>query len=269
MSLGGRETADLLATHGLEPRKALGQNFVVDPNTIERIVRLSGVSAGDNVVEVGPGLGALTLGLAGVGAHVTALELDEELVPLVRSQTEHLDVAVVQGDAMKTDWAVLCPGAPWHMVANLPYNVGTSVVLDVLDTAPHITELTVMLQREVIERLAAAPGSSDYGIPSVKVAFWATAEIVARVPATVFLPQPRVESAVIRISRRAEPAVDADPSVVFSLVKQAFGQRRKMLRKSLNGRVSADQFVAAGVDPAQRPEQLDVVAWGQLANAIS
>lgn len=269
MTLGGRETSELLATHGLEPRKALGQNFVVDPNTIDRIVRLSGVGSGDKVVEVGPGLGALTAGLAGAGASVVALELDADLIPLVERQTSDLDVTVVHGDATRVDWDTLCPGSPWHMVANLPYNVGTSVVLDVLDTVPQVTEMTVMLQREVIERLAASPGSSDYGIPSVKVAFWATAEIVARVPASVFLPQPRVESAVIRISRRPAPAVDAAPAVVFSLVKQAFGQRRKMLRKSLGGRVNAAQFAAAEVDPAQRPEQLDVHAWGRLAQAIS
>lgn len=268
MTLGGRETAEMLARFGLQPRKALGQNFVVDPNTIERIVRLSGVTAGERVIEVGPGLGALTLGLADVGAEVTVLELDDALLPAITERTAGRGIKVIHGDATSADWAVICPGEPWHMVANLPYNVGTSVVLDVLDDAPHITELTVMLQREVIERLAASPGSDAYGIPSVKVAFWATAEIVARVPASVFLPRPKVESAVVRISRLPEPAVDADPELVFSLVKQAFGQRRKMLRKSLGNRVGAATFEAAGVDPAQRPEQLDVHAWGRIANCL-
>lgn len=265
MTLGGRETAELLARHGLQPRKALGQNFVIDPNTVERIIRLSGIEPGDKVVEVGPGLGALTVGLARAGASVVAIEVDEVLVPIVEERAAGLDVRVLHLDALHADWHEICPGGPWHMVANLPYNIGTPLVLDVLDEVPQVTELTVMLQREVAERLAAAPGASDYGIPSVKVAYWATAKVVARVPASVFLPRPRVESVVVRITRRDRPAVDAAPELVFRLVKQAFGQRRKMLRKSLGDRIDDQGFARAGIDPTQRPEQIDIQAWGRLA----
>jgi len=257
-----------MAAHGLEPKRALGQNFLIDPNTVDRIVRLSGTTPGDRVVEVGPGLGAMTVALAEIADQVVAVELDDTLAAIVSEQTRDHAVRVVNADAMTVRWDEVCPGSPWRMVANLPYNVGTPMVLDVLDEVPQITDLTVMLQREVAERLAATVGSQAYGIPSVKVAYWATAEVVARVPASVFLPRPRVESAVVRIIRRPQPAVEADPQVLFSLVKQAFGQRRKMLRKSLGGRVDAEGFARAGVNPQSRPEELDVLEWGRLAQSI-
>lgn len=268
MTRGPKETAELMAAHGLEPKRALGQNFLIDPNTVDRIVRLSGTAAGDRVVEVGPGLGAMTSALAEIADEVVAVELDDTLAAIVAEQTRDLGVRVVNADAMTVRWDDVCPGSPWRMVANLPYNVGTPLVLDVLDGVPQVTDLTVMLQREVAERLAATVGSDNYGIPSVKVAYWATAEVVARVPASVFLPRPRVESAVVRIVRRSAPAVEGDPAVLFSLVKQAFGQRRKMLRKSLGGRVDAAAFAAADVKPESRPEELDVADWGRLTQAI-
>lgn len=268
MTQGAREAAELLARHGLEPRKALGQHFVVDPNTIDRIVRVSGVTADDRVVEVGPGLGALTVGLARTGAQVTVVEIDSDLIPILEDQTRELGVRVVNADAMQLDWAgLLGEHDGWHLVANLPYNVGTPLLLDLLDTAPQITEFTVMVQREVAERLVATADTAEYGIPSVKVGFWATGELAGRVSASVFLPPPRVESALVRLHRRAEPAVDVDPELLFSLVKQAFGQRRKMLRKSLGSRLSAEQFAAAAVEPSARPAELDVAAWGRLALA--
>lgn len=281
MTLSPREARALLVAHGIEPSRALGQNFVVDPNTVRRIARLAEVGAGDHVIEVGPGLGSLTLALAETGASVTALELDRHLVPILTEQVAGRDVRVVQGDAMAVDWHALLAGADrWVLVANLPYNVGTPLVLDLLDDVPEIAEFVVMVQREVGERFAAAPGTGAYGIPSVKVAFWATAEVVARVPPTVFLPQPKVESVVVRIVRRPAPAVDADPEVLFELVRRAFGQRRKMLRRSLAGVVAGGDavtgadaldrcFSAAGVEPTARPETLDIVAWGRLADAVA
>jgi len=269
LTQGAREAAELLARYGLEPRKALGQHFVVDPNTIDRIVRVSGVTATDRVVEVGPGLGALTVGLAQTGAQVTVVEIDGDLVPILQEQTRDLGVRVVHQDAMQVDWdALLGDHHGWHLIANLPYNVGTPLLLDLLDTAPQITEFTVMVQREVAERLVASADTAEYGIPSVKVAFWATGELAGRVSASVFLPPPRVESALVRLHRRATPAVDVDPQLLFSLVKQAFGQRRKMLRKSLGERVTAEQFAAAGVEPTARPAELDIAAWGRLALAL-
>lgn len=275
MTLSPRDVRELLVAHGLEPSRALGQNFVVDPNTVRRIARLAQVGEGDRVIEVGPGLGSLTLALAETGASVTALELDRHLIPVLAEQVAGRDVRVVQGDAMSVDWHELLDGTDrWVFVANLPYNVGTPLVLDLLDGVPEITRFVVMVQREVGERFAASPGTAAYGVPSVKVAYWATAEVVARVPPTVFLPQPRVESVVVRIDRRAEPAVIADPTVLFDLVRRAFGQRRKMLRRSLAGVVGdADTldrwFTAADIDPTARPETLEIDAWGRLAVALA
>ena len=153
------------------------------------------------------------------------------------------------------------------LVANLPYNVAAGLVLDLLATVPAIERMLVMVQREVGERLAARVGDKAYGIPSVKVAYWAQAEVVARVPATVFIPTPRVESVLVRITRRARPAVDADPGKLFALVEKAFGQRRKMLRRSLAGVVDAETFARAGVRPEARAEEVSLEGWAQLVKA--
>lgn len=266
---GAKGTAELLARFGLHPDKSLGQHFLVDPNQIERIVRLAGVKPGDHVVEVGPGLGALTAGLAGAGCHVVAVEIDEGLVGALRSQFGTNDaVTVVHQDAMTVDWDQVTPAEDtWSMVANLPYNVATPLVLDVLDMVPQVNSLLVMVQREVAERLVAAPGSSNYGIPSVKVAYWATGELVAKVPPSVFLPPPRVESALVRLVRHEKPLYDEPIGPVFELVRAAFGKRRKMLRKSLSGLVATEQFEAAGVASDNRPEQIGVEQWCALAKA--
>jgi 16S rRNA (adenine1518-N6/adenine1519-N6)-dimethyltransferase len=172
---------------------------------------------------------------------------------------------------MRVDWASLLGDAAgeWHLVANLPYNIATPLVCDLLDTVPAIVSMLVMVQREVAERLVAAPGTPAYGAPSVKVAYWATARIVGHVPASVFVPPPKVESSLVRIVRRAQPEIDVDPDALFRLVRTAFGQRRKMLRRSLAGTVSPEQFEAAGVAPEARAEQLSVQDWGRLAATIT
>jgi 16S rRNA (adenine1518-N6/adenine1519-N6)-dimethyltransferase len=262
----------LLAEHGLRPSRALGQNFVADPNTVRRIARLASVGPGNRVVEVGAGLGSLTLALAETGAAVTAVEVDRHLVPVLQTVIAGAgaqNVEVIEADAMRLDWASLVGHDPgWMLVANLPYNVATPLILELLDTAPAIDRMLVLVQREVGERLAAKPGSPGYGAVSVKVAYWATARVVGRVPASVFVPRPNVESVLVRIERRQMPAVD--PSVVpaddlFELVRAGFAQRRKMLRRSLSGLVAADAFASAQIEPTARAEELDVVAWGKLA----
>ena len=271
--LGAAAVRELLDRHGIEPSRALGQNFVVDPNTIERIVRAAGVGAGDRVVEIGPGVGSLTTGLLEAGAEVVAIELDQHLIPAlseaVSSEAEgEAPFEVVHGDANDIDWADFFAGreqSGWKLVANLPYNVAAPVVLRALDEAPQIAEVLVMVQREVAERLAAGPGSATYGIPSVKVAYWGSAEVVGKVPASVFHPVPKVESALVRIVRAERPATDADADVVFDLVRRAFGQRRKMLRRSLSGAIDAAGFEAADVPETARPQDLDIAAWGRLA----
>jgi 16S rRNA (adenine1518-N6/adenine1519-N6)-dimethyltransferase len=267
VTLSSREVRDLLSEHGLTPSRALGQNFVADPNTVRKIARLAHIVPGDRVVEIGPGLGSLTLALVEAGAEVTAVELDRHVLPVLRSVVEPHGVRVIHGDALFLDWDEVLGDGPWSLVANLPYNVATGLVLDLLATVPAIERMLVMVQREVGERLAARVGDKAYGIPSVKVAYRAQAEVVARVPPTVFIPTPRVESVLVRITRRPRPAVDADPDKLFALVEKAFGQRRKMLRRSLAGVVDAETFARAGVRPEARAEEVSLEGWAQLVNA--
>jgi 16S rRNA (adenine1518-N6/adenine1519-N6)-dimethyltransferase len=265
VTLTRAQVSEQLARIGRHPSRALGQNFVVDPNTVRRIARLAGVGPGDRVVEVGPGLGSLTLALVEAGATVTAVEIDRHLVPLLRANVEGTGTTVVEADAMAVDWAELLGEGPWALVANLPYNVATPLVADVLDGVPAVTRMLVMVQKEVGERLAAGVGDDAYGAVSVKVAYWAEARVVGLVPPTVFLPKPNVDSALVSIVRRPAPATDAPADRLFELVRAGFGQRRKMLRRSLSGLVGPGAFEAAGVRPEARAEELDVAAWGRLA----
>jgi 16S rRNA (adenine1518-N6/adenine1519-N6)-dimethyltransferase len=267
----GADIAQLLSAHGLRPSRALGQNFVADPNTVRRIARLAETGPGDHVLEIGAGLGSLTLALAETGAQVVAVEMDRHLLPVVRSVVEPVGVEVLEGDAMRLDLAQLLAErapAPWSLVANLPYNVATPLVMRALVEVEAIARLLVMVQREVGERLAARAGEKAYGSVSVRVAYFAQASVVGRVPASVFLPRPRVESVLVRLVRRPVPAVD--PALVSyerlaAVVKAGFGQRRKMLRRSLAGVVAPEAFERAGVRADARAEELDVEAWGRLA----
>ena len=260
---------ELLERHGLRPSRALGQNFVSDPNTVRRIAALSGVGPGRSVLEIGAGLGALTTALAETGARVVAVEADARLLPALHEQVDALGVEVVHGDGLVLDLgALLGSGSSWSVVANLPYNVAVPLVVRLLEEVPVVDDLLVLVQREVGERLAAAPGSRAYGALSVKIAYYATVRLAGRVPATVFVPRPRVESVLVRIERR--PRVAVDPAVVgpdrlFAVVRVGFAQRRKMLRGSLAGVVGAACFAAAGVDPRSRAEDLSVEDWGRLA----
>ena len=272
MTLGRREVLDLLAANGLRPSRALGQNFVADGNTVRRIAKLAGVGPDDHVVEIGAGLGALTLALAETGAAVTAVEVDRHLVPVLESVVAGRDVHVVHADARTLDWAAALAAAErWVLVANLPYNIATSLVLDLLAEVPAIQRMLVMVQREVGDRLAAGVGDDAYGAVSVKVGYWATAAVVGKVPPTVFVPQPRVESVLVRLVRHVSPpaGADVDRAALFRLVDAGFGQRRKVLRRSLPGVVPAGQFESAGVDPATRAEQLAPADWARLATVVA
>ena len=271
MTLSRREISELLTQHGLAPRREFGQNFVADPNTVRRIARLAKVDATDHVVEIGAGLGSLTVALAETGAAVTAIEIDHGIVPVLRTVVAGLErVTVVEADAQEVSWSALLEASTdWVLVANLPYNVGTPLVMDLLDTVPEITRMLVMVQREVAERMVASPRTSAYGSITVKVAYWATARIVGYVPATVFVPQPKVESALVEITRRAAPAVaGVRPDALFSLVKAGFAHRRKMLRGALSALVTAEQFALADIAPTARAEELDVHAWGRLTAVV-
>ena len=271
MTLSGADISTLLETHGLRPSRALGQNFVADPNTVRRIARLAELGPSSSVLEFGAGLGSLTLALAETGARVVAVELDRRLLPVLRSVVEPAGVQVVAGDAMTLDTAGLLAeqgGGPWSLVSNLPYNLATPLVLRTLVDVPAVEHLLVMVQREVGERMAAHVGDPAYGSVSVRVAYFARSTLAGRVPASVFIPRPRVESVLVRMDRRSEVAVDpaevAYPRLA-AVVKAGFGQRRKMLRRSLAGVVEPDAFARAGVRPEARAEELTVEDWGRLA----
>jgi 16S rRNA (adenine1518-N6/adenine1519-N6)-dimethyltransferase len=220
------------------------------------------------VLEIGAGLGSLTVALAATGAEVTALEIDRGIVPVLREIVEPLGVSVVEGDAMSFDWGRLLGPAPgWVLVANLPYNVATPLVLDLLAGVSQVSRMLVMVQREAGERLVAGPGQKAFGAVSVRVAYFATAALVGRVPPGVFLPRPNVESVLVAIERRRAPLVDpalASYEEIDVLLRAGFGGRRKMLRRSLEGLVTDATFAAAGIDGRARAEELSVEMWGKL-----
>jgi 16S rRNA (adenine1518-N6/adenine1519-N6)-dimethyltransferase len=274
----------LLKESGVNPSRALGQNFVADANTVRRIARLAGVGPGDRVVEIGAGFGSLTLALAETGASVTAVEVDRWLVPVLRQvladKAPRASVVVVEADAMKLDWSALLasPSASarrggWALVANLPYNIATPLVADLLDGVPEIDRMLFMVQQEVAQRLVASPGNPSYGAVSVKIAYWAEASLVGSVPSSVFVPRPRVGSALVSLKRRSTPAVDpalVAPDQLFSLVRTGFAQRRKMLRRALGELgVPPEVFVQAGINEQSRAEELSVADWGRLAAAFA
>lgn len=263
---GGDSVRRLLDEWGVEPSRRFGQNFVTDPNTIRRIVDLAGVEAGDHVVEIGPGTGSLTTALLDAGADLTAVEIDHGLARLLRHRFPEL--RLIEADALAVDWSeLLAPAGRWSLVANLPYNVAATIVVDVLERATVVQHMVVMVQKEVGDRLCASPGSRGAGIPSVAVALTGTAKVIAAIPPTVFLPRPHVDSVLVEVHRR--PAdVDSGPVEILNLARRAFGQRRKMLRRSLGDVASADVFARAEVEPTARPEELDLRAWDRLATAI-
>jgi 16S rRNA (adenine1518-N6/adenine1519-N6)-dimethyltransferase len=261
------EVRALLARHGVRPSKALGQNFLVDENTARKIVRLAELQPGERVVEVGPGVGSLTVALADEGVHVCAIEIDRHLVPILEEVVAGRDVEVVHDDALKVDWSARLGSEPWAMVANLPYNVAATVVVNVLEQAPMIRRMVVMVQREVGERMAAGAGDDAYGAVSVKVAYYADARVVGAVSRNVFDPKPNVDSALVRLVRHPVPPVSVDADRMFDLVRAGFATRRKTLRNTLAGRIDAEQFERAQVDPGSRAETLSLADWARLTDA--
>ncbi|AWB89818.1 16S rRNA (adenine(1518)-N(6)/adenine(1519)-N(6))-dimethyltransferase RsmA [Salinibacterium hongtaonis] len=263
--LGPAEVRDLADLLDLQPTKKLGQNFVIDANTVRRIVKAAGVTGDSPVVEVGPGLGSLTLGLLETGAPVIAVEIDPRLaaqLPLTVSQLQpDADLTVVLHDAMTI---TELPGRPTTLVANLPYNVSVPVLLHFLEHFRFITSGLVMVQAEVGQRIAATPGSKIYGSPSVKAAWyghWRTAGMVSR---QVFWPVPNVDSILVGFTLREDViGTEQERIDTFALVDAAFGQRRKMLRQSLSSvlgssAAATERLEAAGIDPTLRGEQLTV-----------
>jgi 16S rRNA (adenine1518-N6/adenine1519-N6)-dimethyltransferase len=266
MTLSLADVRRLLNDADIDPKKSLGQNFVIDPNTVRRIARLSRVGPESRVVEIGAGLGSLTLALIETGARVTAIETDKALIPILTDLVgDHAQI--IEADVRDLKWDEALPNTGWDLVANLPYNIATSIVLTVLDEVPSIDRMLVMVQREAGERLAAPVGNSAYGAVSVRVALRANASVVGQVPPSVFYPRPRVTSALVAIERvdhGIEPKVETE---LIELLRIAFNQRRKMLRKSLRSRVDEEVMERANVAPTSRPEELDLFNWVALARS--
>lgn len=274
--LGAAQIREIAAGLGIRPTKQWGQNFVVDGNTVERIVRVAGVGPDDVVVEVGPGLGSLTLALLPATQRVVAIEVDPTLAAALPDTVATVapDVSqrllVVHADALQVSEL---PGPPpTALVANLPYNVSVPVVLRFLEFFPTIERILVMVQLEVAERLAAKPGSKVYGVPSVKAAWDADVRLAGQVSRSIFWPVPNVDSGLVSFTRREPPVTTASREEVFAVIDAAFAQRRKTLRAALAGwagsAAEAERvLVAAGVDPTRRGETLDVAQFAAIAAA--
>ena len=275
--LGPAQVRELAQRLDLRPTKALGQNFVIDPNTVRRIVRAAEVGPDDIVLEVGPGLGSLTLGLLPEVASVVAVEVDERLAGMLPDTAaayapQHATrLTVVHADALQVRDL---PGPPTALVANLPYNVAVPVLLHLLETVPTVRRVLVMVQSEVADRLVAGPGSKVYGVPSVKASWYADARRAGAVGRAVFWPAPNVDSGLVALDRRDPPSTSASREQVFAVVDAAFAQRRKTLRAALAGWAgsplrSEEILRAAGVDPRLRGEALDVHAFVRIAEAAT
>ena len=282
--LGPKEVRELAERLGVSPTKKLGQNFVIDPNTVRKIVRLAGVQADDRVIEVGPGLGSLTLGITEVGADVVAVEIDHRLAaellntarvmqPAVFSDAAAPRLRVVRSDALEVTAEQLGDPAPEILVANLPYNVSVPILMHLLELVPTLRGGLVMVQAEVGHRIAAGPGSKEYGSPSAKAAWYGDWGIAGTVSRRIFWPVPGVDSVLVSYARRTESlGNEAERVLTFDIVNAAFAQRRKMLRQALQSvlgplDVTVATLEAAGVAPTDRAEQLSIFDYLRIAQA--
>lgn len=253
-------------------RKRFGQNFLRDLGIISRIVRSIGPREGDRLVEIGPGQGALTAPLLEATGKLEVIELDRDLIPGLRVQFfNYPDFVIHEGDALKFDFAALKGDGPaLRVVGNLPYNISTPLIVHLLTMGTAIADMHFMLQKEVVERLAAEPGSTDWGRLSVMAQYYCHVDQLFIVPPEAFVPRPKVDSAIVRLTPHDSlPHVADDPALLFELVKLAFGQRRKTLRNNLKGRVSAATLEALGIDPARRPQTLSVAEYVAIANQVA
>ncbi|ALU39576.1 16S rRNA methyltransferase [Kocuria flava] len=275
--LGPAEIRALAGQLGIRPTKTLGQNFVIDPNTIRRIVAAAQLGPDETVLEVGPGLGSLTLGLLDAAEQVVAVEIDPPLAAQLphtvrRFRPERADrLTVLEHDALRVQQL---PAEPTALVANLPYNVAVPVLLHLLGRFGSIRHGLVMVQEEVADRLAAAPGSKVYGVPSVKAAWYAEVTKAGTIGKNVFWPAPQIASGLVRLVRRDAPVADVDRDLVFTVVDAAFAQRRKTLRAALagwagSGAAAEEVLHTAGIDPARRGETLDVHEFARIAGAAA
>ena len=277
--LGAADIRRIADQAGIHPTKRLGQNFVIDPGTVRRIVRLAGVKPGQSVLEVGPGLGSLTLGLLEAGCLVTADEIDSGLARrLPETVSERMPEALDRLTVINRDALTLTPQLAGDaskttdlaMVANLPYNVATPIILTLLARFANLSRFLVMVQKEVADRLTAGPGSKVYGAPSLKLAWYGRAAQAGRIGRHVFWPAPNVDSALVSFVRDEEGHIGEDERTrnrVFALIDAAFGQRRKTLHAALKGLVPPEAFKAAGIDPSRRGETMTIAEFAALERA--
>lgn len=269
MSQTRSEIRALLRRHAVSPRRGLGQHFLADRNLVDKMVDLAGDPARSRALEVGPGTGTITRALAEAGFAVTAYEVDERLRPVLEESLAGLDVDLRFQDATRLDMKEFGAGTDWVLVSNLPYQVGTSILLELLQEAAGLGRCVVVAQREVAERLTAGPGSKAYGLPSVITALYGRARLEFRIPPQVFLPAPNVDSAAVSILRVAPP--EPLRRLAVRVAAAAFGKRRKMVRSSLRGVLPAppeEILPRTGVDPTERAEDLDPAAYLSIAAAI-
>lgn len=272
--LGAADIRRIAAEAGISPTKKLGQNFVIDPGTVRKIVRESGIGSDDLVLEVGPGLGSLTLGILEVGAHLTAVEIDPPLASRLPSTVSEYNrdganrLNIVNQDALllqDTNLPAEYGTTDFTLVANLPYNVATPILLTLLERFPHLTRFLVMVQKEVADRLVASPGTKIYGTPSAKLAWYGTAKRAGTIGRNVFWPAPNVDSALVLFTRDKAEARDMNSRAsVFDLIDAAFQQRRKTLHAALRQRVGDQAYALSGIDPTRRGETLGIDEFMRL-----
>jgi 16S rRNA (adenine1518-N6/adenine1519-N6)-dimethyltransferase len=278
-----KNTLEVLRKYEFAFRKQLGQNFLIDPGVLDQIAEAAEIGSDDMVLEIGPGIGTLTRRLAAEAGHVVAVEIDDHLIPILRDTLSDLtNVTVIHNDILKTDIQALADeyngGRPIRVVANLPYYITTPIVMGLFESGVPLSSVTVMVQKEVAERMQAGPGTKDYGALSLTVRYYSEAEIVAHVPPSCFIPRPKVGSAVIRLRRRSVPTVEtADPDGLFRLIRAAFGQRRKTLANALANAASLSfskeqiqrAIADAGFSPTVRGEALTLEQFAELQKLLA
>ena len=278
-----QNTIAVLQKYGFVFQKKYGQNFLIDPHVLDKIVAAAGIGPDDFVVDIGPGIGTLTQYLAYAARSVCAVEIDKNLIPILEDTLSDYDnVEVINNDVLKVDLAALAKeknnGRPIKVVANLPYYITTPIIMGLFENHVPVDSITVMVQKEVADRMQTGPGSKDYGALSLAVQYYAEPYLVANVPQNCFIPRPNVGSAVIRLTRHREPPVKvADPALMFKLIRASFGQRRKTLQNGLNNSpelsFSKEQIAAAigslGVPAAIRGEALTLEQFARLADYLS
>lgn len=277
-----QNTIEILQKYGFHFQKKFGQNFLIDEHVLEKIIRAAGVTKEDFVLEIGPGIGTMTQYLAENAGEVAAVEIDRNLIPILEDTlSEYNNVTVINDDILKVDIAALAQekngGRPIKVVANLPYYITTPIIMGLFEKQVPIDNITVMVQKEVAERMQAGPGTKDYGALSLTVQYYAEAYIAANVPPNCFIPRPNVGSAVIRLTRHEKPPVECrDPGLMFRLIRASFNQRRKTLQNGLNNSpelpYSKEQIAAAiaalGLDPSVRGEALTLAQFAALADEL-